>query len=233
MGILWMLYPPRCALCGAMIEKSRILCDECEEHVEKMSGYDCPICLRKRESCICDHRILDDIACVYYYNTASSKAVKGLKFYNRMQGIVYAAAQMTAYAYYCFPDVKFDFVTCVPLSSRRRRRRGYNQAELLARELAKSMSLPMDAVLKKNYDNPPQSKTGRSRRRGNVAGVMELENGVDVRDRTILLVDDVCTSGSTIMECAKTLKYAGAAAVYCITLAKAGRRPKNETETPA
>ena len=123
-----------------------------------------------------------------------------------------------------------DGVTWAPLSRKRRRKRGFDQAELLARELGANLSLPVVSLLEKSRHTQPQSSlSDPSQRRANARGAYRLRPKGQVEGRRWLLVDDVVTSGSTLGECAYLLKQAGAEKVWCVTLAQAGNG-KEETE---
>lgn len=118
-----------------------------------------------------------------------------------------------------FAGINFDWVTCVPLSRERRRERGYNQSERLAQVVASHLGLPMHAdALTKIYHNEEQHRLNMQKRRANVLGVYEAKADV-VQGKTILLVDDIATTGSTLEECAKVCMLEGAQAVYCVTAA--------------
>jgi len=107
----------------------------------------------------------------------------------------------------------------VPLHERRRRRRGYNQAELLGRELARICGLPVVTGLVRLRDTPAQVGLDRVRRQANVAGAFRWE-GKELARRSLLLVDDVATTGATLEACAGALKAAGAGAVIGFTVAR-------------
>lgn len=121
------------------------------------------------------------------------------------------------------PDITFDYITWVPLSRKRLRKRGYDQAKLLADCLARDLNKPIWGMLRKIRNTKTQSTLkDKSQRRANIAGAYTLSHGTDVQGLTILLVDDVVTTGSTLSECAKVLLLGGAERVYCATVAKAG-----------
>lgn len=112
-------------------------------------------------------------------------------------------------------------ISWVPLSKLRQHKRGYNQAKLLAEGIAKSVDLPLAPCLVKTRNNPAQSKTKSAAERSrNVVGVYRLKDKVDVKGKNILLIDDVVTTGSTLSECARILRKAGANKVYCATIAR-------------
>ena len=117
-----------------------------------------------------------------------------------------------------------DVVTWTPLSRRRKRKRGFDQAELLARTAAGEMGLPVRKLLEKRTDNGPQSHLeDEAARRANVQGAYRL-TGEDLSGLRVLLVDDVVTTGSTMGECARLLLEGGAAEVWGLTLAQARKK---------
>ena len=130
-------------------------------------------------------------------------------------------------------DGRFDCVTWAPLSARRLRQRGYDQARLLAEEAARALEVPALPLLRKNRDTPPQSGLEEAgQRRANVLGVYGAPDPGAAAGRRVLLADDVVTTGSTLSECARTLLTAGAAEVVCVTLAQARKDgPENPRKT--
>ena len=114
----------------------------------------------------------------------------------------------------------FDFVTWTPCSRRRRWSRGFDQAELLAKALARELDLEARPTLEKFRHRPPQSKTKTAaKRRANVQGAYRLLPGADVRGRTVLVVDDILTTGATLGECGRILRQAGAKDLYAAVIA--------------
>ena len=124
------------------------------------------------------------------------------------------------------PDfLRFDLVTWTPLSLPRALKRGYDQSRRLAQGVARRSGLPLVPTLEKTRNNPPQSGTaGPKERRKNTAGVYRLKPGASVRDKRILLVDDIITTGSTLEEASRILQEAGAAEICCLTLARTPHR---------
>tara|TARA_B100000378_G_scaffold140835_1_gene113765 strand:- start:1343 stop:1804 length:462 start_codon:yes stop_codon:yes gene_type:complete len=112
-----------------------------------------------------------------------------------------------------------DVLTPVPLHPRRLRSRGYNQSALLAKELSKKLGLEMNqSLLIRAKNNQPQVSASRDERRENVQGSFRCDGRAD--GRTVILVDDVATTGSTLSACAAVLKAAGASSVWCLVLAR-------------
>lgn len=116
-------------------------------------------------------------------------------------------------------DVAFDAVVAVPMAPAKERRRGYNQAELLARALARRTGIPCDAtLLAKSGDHDTQSKLTRRERAANVKGAFTASAAA--KGKSLLLIDDICTTGATLRACATQLRRAGAERVCAIAVAR-------------
>jgi ComF family protein len=116
---------------------------------------------------------------------------------------------------------RYDLITWVPLSGKRLKKRGYDQAMLLAMAAALKLDDVAVELLRKHKDVPAQSGAGSAeKRRANISGVYAAADEELVRGKRVLLIDDIITTGATLSECAKTLKSAGAAEVLCCALAR-------------
>ena len=119
-------------------------------------------------------------------------------------------------------NIEFDQLSWVPVSFWRRFSRGYDQVLLIAQSVAKELDVPLVRTLKKVRHNPAQSGiSDPSQRKANVIGAYAVRPDADIANKTIVLIDDVITTGSTVSECAKTLLTAGAKEVYCAAVASA------------
>ncbi len=119
-------------------------------------------------------------------------------------------------------EQSFDLAVPVPLHRKRERQRGFNQAELLAAEVAKLRKIPLgvkDCV--RVRDTPPQTGLRAAERRKNVAGAFDVPQPERVRQRRVLLMDDVLTTGATASACAQALREAGAKGIWVVTVARA------------
>lgn len=109
----------------------------------------------------------------------------------------------------------------VPVSKKRLRERGYDQAELLCRAVADELGVTPVPLLVKHRHTRAQSASGSAeKRKANIAGAYMLVPEADIQDHRILLIDDIITTGSTVSECARTLGYGGADRVVCATVAR-------------
>ena len=138
--------------------------------------------------------------------------------------------EMAKFAKEVYAGVTIDFVTFVPMTRREQAARGYNQSELLAAHTAREMLLPMIPALTKLYETRRQRTLDRRRRSGNVFGVFDVIDPAQVRDKRILLCDDLRTTGATLTECAKMLRIRGAREVLCLTAAVGYPQPDIERE---
>ena len=121
----------------------------------------------------------------------------------------------------------FDGVCWVPVSKKRRKSRGYDQSELLAKRVAKELSLPACAALQKHAERNPQSQLkDAALRQANASGAFSVRPDADVSGKTLLLIDDIVTTGATLSECCRILRQAGAKHIYCAAFAS----PRKEKE---
>lgn len=208
--ILSLIYPPKCVFCGTVIDKSDI-CEECEKTLPFTKG----------DSIYQKFPFVDKCISPLYYKDYVRRAVLRFKFAGcscysrRLGGIMSECAENN------LDCGSIDMVSCIPLSRKRMHDRGYNQAELLAKEISKKVGVEYLPTLKKIRHNTAQSTIKDSKQRAaNVIGAYGVIDAVEVKGKYILLVDDVVTTGSTVSECARILKKSGAKAVYCVTLAR-------------
>ena len=115
----------------------------------------------------------------------------------------------------------YDIIIPVPIHYNRKVTRGYNQSALISKEIAKILKINyVEKVLFKKINNKPQSTKNKAERKENVIGVYCLKNAYKIKNKKIVLLDDIYTTGSTVNECAKILKESGAKKVDVITIAK-------------
>ncbi len=116
----------------------------------------------------------------------------------------------------------YDIIIPVPISKKRKKQRGYNQSEIIAKYLAKQLPLVeyQKDVLYKIKDTSPQSLLDKEKREMNIQGAYYIKNEKKVQNKKIVLLDDIYTTGATVNECSKQLKRAGAKEIGVLTLAK-------------
>jgi ComF family protein len=165
----------------------------------------------------CPPRSIDAVRAPFVYEGPIARAIRGLKF-SRWHAL--APPLAAAMAEVC--DLEAQAVTWVPLSRRRRARRGFDQAELLARAVAPRLGMPVVPLLRRVRDTPAQARRPAGQRRGSLAGAFRA---VVPAPRQVLLVDDVLTTGSTAMACADALRERGARRVVVLTAARSVTGP--------
>lgn len=205
--LLDLLFPPRCILCHKILDSSKEpICDKCGKFV--LSQRSSIRSGRKYTRCVAPFRYKGVVR-----DSIHRFKFSGCKFYAKTYAIWLAAAITQEFCDY-------DLVTWVPVSRKRRRKRGYDQGEILCRETAVYLGLEPVACLRKCRDNPAQSTmSGIEKRKANVAGVYAAVNAEAFTGKRILLIDDVTTTGATLEECSRVLHNSGAAAVMCAALA--------------
>ncbi len=165
-------------------------------------------------------RAFDRAYCYGSYDGALKELIHLFK-YGRAKGLAIPFAKYLSAA---LPvDSKFDVVVPVPLHWRRRWQRGFNQADLLGRQIARRRGLKFAKLLTRNRWTGSQASLANSARRTNVSGAFRTRGG-SLAGLRILLVDDVMTTGATASACALVLKRAGAKSVTLLTLARVDRR---------
>lgn len=119
---------------------------------------------------------------------------------------------------------RFDVIVPMPMHKRRQRDRGFNQAELLARHLSRRSGIPCVLAAKRSKNTTPQAGLTSHKRRTNVQGAFEALRPEAIRGKSVLLIDDVLTTGATASACGSVLRRNGAASVTVLTVARADRR---------
>ena len=208
--LLDLFFPPRCTFCHALVENGEIrVCDRCKKDLPQT-----------RPGSVLKKDFVKAVAAPFYYENEVRESLLRYKFGNMAGYADVYAAYVASCIRESLPD-DWDVISWVPVSKKRLRERGYDQAELLCRAVAKNLGKEPTRVLDKHRHTKAQSATGSAeKRKANIAGAYRLCGGVDVRDKRILLLDDIVTTGATVSECARTLGMAGAACVYCAAVAR-------------
>jgi len=162
----------------------------------------------------------------YEFNGSARRIVHDLKYRRVRIAVPYVARLLAAYLER--NPYPVDALCPVPLHKRRERSRGFNQSELITRELGQLAGIPVETgALRRNRDTPPQvNMESPAARHRNIADAFECPN--DVRGRRYILIDDVVTTGSTMSDCAHSLKDAGALNVWGIAFARQAQNPADD-----
>lgn len=225
-GLDW-LYPPNCGGCGA---RGKRWCSDCQQNTQIIEGPFCrqcgkPIAVSDDAICQdCENRSfrLTALRSWAYYGGPLQNAIKRLKYKGDLAlGDVLSRPLIDLIRE---TGWEIDLVTPVPIGGARQAQRGYNQAALLALPIALRFKLFFcPAAIEKIRDTRSQVGLSLFERRENVKGAFQAKSEL-VKEKRVLLVDDVTTSGATVNACGKTLFDAGASKVFGITLARAGSR---------
>ena len=208
--ILDYLFPPKCVFCGKILDDPGDgWCDKCIESLPytddfgKQSGEFFDFCISP-----------------LYYTGVVRRSILNYKFRGASQYADVYGVFLVDCIRGC-PDVQFDIISWVPLSVKHERKRGYDQAKILAEATACGFDDIITETLKKPRDVQAQSELGdKTERSANISGAYEAVNLDFIAGKRVLLIDDVVTTGSTLDECAKVLLASGATGVVCVTLAR-------------
>ena len=227
-----LLYPATCSICAKQVRAGEYLCEACEAKIVRIVPPFCETCSEPFEGSMnsaftcanCAHRTIHFEAAVAAYRGRGvvRDVIHEFK-YNRQIHLRYLVARWLCAALnderlrYC----EFDVIVPVPLHPARQRERGFNQASLLAELLSGRSSIPCRPLLKRIRYTTTQTALDRSERMENLHNAFRLRKNADVRGLCVLLIDDVLTTGSTLSECARVLKRAGAISVHAATAARA------------
>ena len=191
-----------CDICGRETFDDTNLCPACRATVTYNDGLSCPVCGRKTTT---------EGACLECkkYSPSYDRAVSALVYADGGAALITKFKRGGAYLKDALAELMIvkcvqldaDCVTYIPMTARAERARGYNQAKLLAKEIAAMLGLPLLPLLKKIKDTPEQKQLTRRQRAENLKGCFSAKKA-EVAGRSILVVDDVMTTGSTLLSCA-------------------------------
>ena len=217
-----------CFNCGKELKQNeKFLCEFCKNDVDIIK-HCCKICGNpiNSQTEICDDcknnkRTFDKAISPFEYSKTAQNLIYKLK-YNKEK---YIAKVFAKPLFDCFNKnnlEKIDIVTCIPLSKKRKKERRFNQAEVIAREFVKELN----EEIKENYnlverikDTPTQTNLTKTQRHENLKNAFKLVcNKKEIKDKNILIVDDVFTTGATMDELSKILKRAKCGKIYCLTV---------------
>lgn len=230
-AIASLLYPPTCTICSASVEAGQYLCAECNDKTTPIVTPFCEICsepflgaITSSFTCAnCSHRQIHFDAAVAVYRSRGivRRVIHDFKYGHQ----IHLRHLVGHWLIEALEDVRlrgrrFDVIVPVPLHPARERERGFNQAALLAHLLSAKTSIQSRAVLKRIRYTTTQTAFDRTERMENLRNAFRLRQNMSVRHLRVLLVDDVLTTGSTLSECARVLKEAGALSVYAATAAR-------------
>ena len=205
-----LLFPTKCVFCRELMKPGPPgICPKCQETIRQTEKGS----TRKGDFFSCCVSAL-------YYEGLVRDSIRRYKF-GGVQAYSHVYGELVAERVYEQYGEDYDILTWVPLSPDRRRQRGFDQTERIARDAARRLCRKPVRTLRKRRGIKPQSSSGSpEKRKVNIAGAYRVIDPGTVQGKRILLIDDIITSGSTLSECAKTLLLAGAEEVLCASLAR-------------
>lgn len=233
--IISLIFPKTCSVCGKTVayDCDYNICKDCLKTLPKLEnvsmckrcsfplsyyGQDCPDCKNNKNV------YFDVLKSPYIYSGAIKKLIKSLKYSRK----IFLAKDLS----YLLTDFLFkeniagdtDFIVAVPMYGIKKFFRGYNQAQLLAEEISKIIKKPVlkDVVIRKKYTKP-QFNLNRQQRYKNLQNMFCINKKYSavIKNKNVLLIDDVATTGATLNECSKTLKENKVQKIVAVTLARA------------
>ncbi len=230
--IIKLLYPQRCRYCNNVIDIRREICHTCENTLNKIDGEICKLCGKSVDVCDCGHKkhFYKCVCAPFYYEGAASRAIWRFKFHNATKLSKIFAEDMAECFNKHYKGYDFDLCTFVPSTKEDFKKRGYNQAEFLARDFCEITQIKCEDLLDKVFQTQSQHNLSGAERSGNLIGAIELKDGVDVENMRVLLIDDIKTTGATLNECAKMLLIGGAAEVFCLTVAVTNKNKEKNSD---
>lgn len=228
---LTLLYPPHCAACGASLERGHYLCAACKDTARRIKPPFCRTCSQPFDGAIEQEFTCSNCAERRFHFECAVTArhsrgiVRDLLIRFKYQGEFYLRHPLGEWLAEGLDDPriageKFDCLVPVPLHPTRERERQFNQARELAKILERRSGLPVYDCLKRVRKTPTQTRFDRAERMENLLNAFKMRNNRSVQGKHLVLIDDVFTTGSTVDECARVLKKAGAKSVRALTVAR-------------
>ncbi|HEX3027937.1 MAG TPA: ComF family protein [Clostridia bacterium] len=217
-SLIKIIFPPKCIFCGTLLspDSGLEICGSCYDRI--------PFISITHEKLLKTYGYLDDVICTCEYSGIIKESLIRYKFFDKSsyyrtfaQLLAQKVKKMTNYH-------EFDIITGVPLHKDREKKRGYNQSILISKILGRETGIrEKPNLLKRIRSTNSQSLLSKDERCLNVKGAFSVSDAAQLHDKSILLVDDVMTTGSTLEECARVLKDSGARSVTAAVIAS-GRK---------
>jgi ComF family protein len=227
-------FPPRCPSCAENLgeNESHLICSSCFGQIKRVSHPMCPRCgvgfaTDAGEDHFCSDCLLDrghftKARSLARYEGLLADLISRFKYMGASRLATPLSHLLADYTNGDFSFRDYSLIMPVPLHPRRLRQRGYNQSLLLARTVSRKHSIPLDYTsLRRIRPTQPQTELSGAQRQKNVHGAFAVHKKAAVAEKTILLIDDVFTTGATVEECARALLKSGSKRVDVLTLVRA------------
>ena len=214
----------RCNVCGKELYDGKYFCASCEKQLPFNDGVICDHCGRKVLSAekycsTCKERLvnLDKCRSAFIYDKPINSLIKRAKY----DGKKYLLNCFVEYLAWCYYKnyLNAEVVVSVPMTEKSKRKRGYNQSEILSKLFAEHVGVPYIDAIEKVKETSRQARLNRNERMKNLDGVFRVKNKKEIKGKAVIVVDDVTTTGATAENIAKRLKSAGAKEVYLLSVA--------------
>jgi ComF family protein len=234
-----LIFPPRCPVCGSFIgqhapEDNNFhpdVCPSCRMDFHPLNAPYCTVCglsfesksggVHICETCLREPPFFHALGAPYLYEGSLKTVIHLFKYGGRSGLVSFLGPLLASFARTWAPAEKATLVMPVPLHPRRLRERGFNQSKLLAGYVARALGTGMDFLsLRRVKFTIPQTGLGKKERRKNVQRAFDLKTPERISGETVLLVDDVATTGTTLNECARVLSKAKAERVFALVIAR-------------
>ncbi len=216
-------YPRHCPYCDEITENNEIICPKClsELNTLRLDKNCCIKCGLPKTECSCKKKVFlfNGVVAPFMYRRGAKLGILNIKKMKSIENAEFYADYMAETVGNKYKDIKFDYITNVPMFLDDERKKGFNHSEILAKLLAKRLGIKYHNTLKQIAKHRRQHELGYKDRIKNVKGIYKMKKRVSVEGMNILLVDDIKTSGASLNECARVLRIAGAEGVWCVCAA--------------
>ena len=226
MGILELLYPARCPVCHGILKGKDGICPDCRRRLTYIKEPKCKKCgkqIEKAEAEYCRDcqrfsHAFNQGAAVFVYDDIMRRSVSMFKYHNRREYAKVYAVEMYRHCEYFLRMASPEVILPVPVHKQKRRQRGFNQAELIAKELGKLMKIPVDTkYLIRKEKTTPQKELTRQQRKTNLREAFGVEENGKYYKR-VLLIDDIYTTGATMDALSEILRENQTKIIFFLTL---------------
>ena len=209
-NLLELVYPNVCGFCNKICKNE--LCNKCKM---KIIQHQIDIVIKP------ENKYFKELISILKYEGIIRDKILQYKFEDKAYIYKTFAKIVLKNKKVCGLLKKYDIIIPVPIHKKRKLQRGYNQTQLIAKEISKNIDIKLcNNVLVKKKNTIAQSKLNKNKRKQNIKGAFKALNVQNIQGKSVLLFDDIYTTGSTANECSKILKEAGAKTVGVLTIAK-------------
>ncbi len=218
-AFLDIMYPIKCCCCGEITRNGSIICADCFKNLEYINqDKRCKACGREKSSCHCGMYVwrFCELVSVFRYEGYAKRIMLRFKINGKRRSADFFAKEMALCIQSEYKDYSFDEICYVPISRTSYNKRGFNQSKLIAEKLSKIFDIRLNSSLKIKHKRLPQHKS-KSREERLINSQYKYVCNSTLTGKTILLIDDISTTGATLDDCTRALLFAGADKVCCAT----------------